>query len=178
VASNLAIVFARSGARVLLIDADLRRGVLNTLFGAAGAPGLSDYLRREVSWREVVRETKVANLSLIPRGRSLYHAGDLLLTNATDILIRESSADYDIVLWDSAPLLAAHDAANMCSKMDGILFVARVRRSSVTSVRSALKDLSQRNAKIIGFVLNAVEHNPLGYHDKYRYKEYHSTTPV
>ncbi|HEY0257972.1 MAG TPA: polysaccharide biosynthesis tyrosine autokinase, partial [Candidatus Methylacidiphilales bacterium] len=178
VASNLAIVFARAGARVLLIDADLRRGVLNSLFAVAGSPGLSEYLRKEVTWPEVVRETNVPNLSLMPRGKSLYHAGDLLLSSATDALLQESVAAYDIVLWDSAPILAAHDAANMCSKLDGILFVVRARSSSLGSVRLALKDLAQRNAKIIGFVLNGVEHNQPGYHDKYRYKEYHATTPV
>lgn len=174
-AANLAIVLAHSGLQVLLIDADLRRGVLHTLFDQPVTPGLSDYLRGETTWPETVLETKVANLSLIPRGKVLYRAGDLLLGAPTDLLLQESSAVYDIVLWDSAPLLAAHDAANLCSKVDGILFVARVRTSSISSIRSALEDLSQRNAKMLGFVLNAVEHQQPGYFGKYRYKEYYET---
>jgi capsular exopolysaccharide synthesis family protein len=177
-AGNMAIVLAYSGLRVLLIDADLRRGILHTLFEVQANPGLSNYVMKEVSWREVVHETKVANLSLLPRGKSLHRAGDLLLSSAVDSLLQESTTAFDLVLWDSPPLLAAHDAANLCSKMDGILFVARFRFSSIISIRSALEDLSKRNAKILGFVLNATEHSQPGYSDKYRYKEYYGVTPA
>jgi len=177
-AANMAIVFAHSGLRVLLIDADLRRGVLHTLFEVQATPGLSDYLRKQVSWREIVQETKVPNLSLMPKGKNLYRAGDLLLGSATDLLLQESRMEYDMILWDSAPLLAVHDAANLCSKVDGILFVARIRYSSMTSIRSTLEDLSQRNATVLGFVLNAVEAKQPGYFEKYRYKEYHGTADV
>jgi capsular exopolysaccharide synthesis family protein len=175
-AADLAIVFAHTGLRVLLIDADLRRGILDTFFDLPETPGLSNYLRGEISWPEIVQETKVANLNLIPRGKFVDRTGDLLVGSATDLLFQESPAAFDIVLWDSAPLLASNDAANLCSKVDGILFVARVRRSTVRTVRSALEDLSQRNAKILGFVLNAVEYQKPGYSGKYRYKEYYETT--
>ena len=175
-AANMAIVFAHSGLNVLLIDADLRRGVQHNLFDLPSNQGLSEYLRGEISWPEVVQETNVTNLSVMPRGKVLYRAGDLLLGAATDTLLQESAAVFDIVLWDSAPLLAAHDAANLCSKVDGILYVARVRKSTLSAIRSALEDLSQRNAKILGFVLNAVEHHQTAYFGKYRYKEYYETS--
>jgi len=175
-AANMAIVFAHSGLRVLLIDADLRRGLLHTIFEVPANPGLSGYLRKEVPWREVVQETKVENLSLLPRGKSLHRAGDLLLSAAAEALLQETVAEYDMVLWDTAPLLAVHDAANLCSKVDSILFVAQARRSSLSAVRSALEDLFRRNAKVLGFVLNKVEHGQPGYSAKYRYKEYYATT--
>ena len=176
-ASNLAIIFAYSGARVLLIDADLRRGVMHTLFVTPLSPGLSDYLQQQISWHEVVQKTTLPNLDVIPRGKVPPQAGDLLLGPLTDVLLQESIAEYDIVLWDSAPLLAADDAANLCSRVDGILFVARIWYSSINSVRAALEDLSQRNAKIFGVVLNAVEPNQPGYYDRYRYKEYYTAPP-
>jgi succinoglycan biosynthesis transport protein ExoP len=169
--SNLAIIFAYSGARVLMIDADLRRGVAHNLFNTPLTPGLADYLQQHVAWHDTIQKTHLPNLDIIPRGKVPQQAGDLLLGPLTDVLLQESVAEYDMVLWDSAPVLAADDAANLCSRVDGVLFVARIRHSSIHSVRVALEDLSQRNARIFGVVLNAVEPNQPGYYDRYRYKE-------
>jgi len=80
-----------------------------------------------------------------------------------------------MVLCDSAPLLAADDAANLCSRIDGVLFVIRVNQSSIHSVSSAVDILTQRNAKIFGLILNGVEPSQPGYYDRYRYKEYYAT---
>ena len=171
-AANLAATFAFSGIRVLLIDADLRRGILHAMFKVKPGPGLSDYLLGHRTWREVVRPTNVPNLELIPRGKVPSRAGDLLLSSATDVLVNESLEAYDMVLWDTAPLFAAHDAANLCSRVDGVLFLARVRHSSVNLVRSALDELTRRNANVFGVVLNAVKQSESGYYHKYRYKEY------
>jgi capsular exopolysaccharide synthesis family protein len=174
-AANLATTFAFSGINVLLIDADLRRGLQHQTFGVPIKPGLSNYLMGEVPWRDVVRPTHVQNLSLIPRGKISTRVGDLLLTAAADALIQESLLEYDMVLWDTAPLFAAHDAADLCSRVEGILFMARVRHSSVNLVRTALNDLTHRNAKVVGLVLNAVKAGQPGYYSKYRYKEYSSS---
>lgn len=175
-AANLAITFAFAGARTLLIDADLRRGVLHEFFEAPVSPGFSDYLQQNISWREIVQGTKFAGLDIIPRGKVPHHAGELLLGMLVDMLLQESAAEYDIVLWDSAPLLAADDTANLCSRVEGVIFVVRVNYSSVHSVNAAVDILSQRNAKIFGLVLNAVEPNQPGYYDRYRYKQYYATT--
>jgi len=175
-AGNLASVFAHAGARTLLIDADLRKGIQHTLFEVPVSPGLSEYLQGKVPWREAIQPTHNLNLDIMARGKIFERAGDLLLDHATDVLLQESAAsEYDMIIWDTAPLLAVNDAANLCSKMDGVLFVARVRYSTLNSVTSALDDLSQRNAKIFGIVLNAVEPSQPGYYDKYRYKEYYGT---
>jgi succinoglycan biosynthesis transport protein ExoP len=175
-AANLAATFAFSGINVLLIDADLRRGIQHQIFGVPIKPGLSNYLMGEVPWKEVVRETKVPNLHLLPRGKIMTRVGDLLLTAACDYLIQESLMEYDMVLWDTAPLFAAHDAADLCSRVEGILFLARVRHSSIGLVRAALGDLTHRNAKVAGIVLNAVKAGQPGYYSKYRYKEYSSSS--
>jgi capsular exopolysaccharide synthesis family protein len=174
-AANLAATFAFSGINVLLIDADLRRGIQHQIFNVSIKPGLSNYLQGEVPWKEVVRNTKIPNLDLLPRGKITSRVGDLLLTAAADFLIQESLIDYDMVLWDTAPLYAAHDAADLCSRVEGILFMARVRHSSVNLVKAAINDLVHRNGRIVGMVLNAVKTGQPGYHTKYRYKEYTST---
>ena len=175
-AANLAATFAFSGINVLLIDADLRRGIQHQIFGVPIKPGLSNYLVGEVAWKDVVQPTKVPNLHLLPRGKIMTRVGDLLLTAAADHLIQESLMEYDMVLWDTAPLFAAHDAADLCSRVEGILFMARVRHSSMNLVKSALSDLVSRNAKIVGVVLNAVKSGQPGYYSKYRYKEYSSSS--
>jgi capsular exopolysaccharide synthesis family protein len=175
-AANLATTFAFSGINVLLVDADLRRGIQHQIFDLPIKPGLSNYLMGEVHWKELVRHTKIPNLDLLPRGKITSRVGDLLLTAAADYLIQESLMDYDMVLWDTAPLYAAHDAADLCSRVEGVLFMARVRHSSLHLVKSALGDLLHRNAKVVGIVLNAVKVGQPGYYSKYRYKEYSSTS--
>ena len=103
-----------------------------------------------------------------------HRAGDLILLSEIDQLLEQSIAEYDMVLWDTAPLLATNDATNLCSKVEGILFVTRVRHGTINSVRAALEDLSMRNANILGIVLNAVEPTQPGFYNKYRYEEYFS----
>jgi succinoglycan biosynthesis transport protein ExoP len=175
-AANLATTFAFSGFRVLLIDADLRKGVLHTIFEQPYSPGLSDYLLGNVPWREVIQTTRIPNLDLLPRGKVPARAGDLLLSATADQLLIDSIESYDLVIWDTAPLFAAHDASNICCKVDGVLFLARVRKSSVSLVRDALDDLLRKNARVFGVVLNAVKAGQHGHYHKYRYREYGAVT--
>jgi capsular exopolysaccharide synthesis family protein len=170
--SNLAVTFALSGSRVLLIDADLRRGLLHNLFQLPVSPGFSECLVQEIHWRDAVQRTKIANLDLLARGKIFRGAGDLLLGPGIDTVLQETLNDYDMVIWDSAPILAADDASNLCGRVDGVLFVVRLRISSVHCVLSALEELSQREAHVAGLVANGVEANQPGYHNRYRYKDY------
>jgi capsular exopolysaccharide synthesis family protein len=174
--ANLGITFAFAGLRTLLIDADMRRGILHDLFEAPISPGLSDYLQQKVSWREVVQRTKFSGLDLITRGKTPHHAGELLLSVLIDLLFQESGAEYDMVLCDSAPLLAADDTSNICSRVDGVIVVIRVNHSSIHAINGAMNILTHRNAKIFGLVLNGVQENqPGNYYDRYRYKDYYAT---
>jgi capsular exopolysaccharide synthesis family protein len=170
--SNLAVTFALSGSRVLLIDADLRRGLLHNLFQVPSSPGFSECLNQELPWRDAVQKTKIANLDFLPRGKVFRGAGDLLLGSVIDLVLQETVAEYDMVVWDSAPILAADDASNLCARVDAVLFVVRLRVSSIHSVISALEELSQREAHIAGLVANAVKPDQPGYYNRYRYKDY------
>jgi len=174
--ANLGITFAFAGMRTLIIDADLRRGLLHDLFDTSISPGLVDYLRQKVSWRELVRHTKYSGLDLITCGKSPHHAGELLISSLVNSLIQESSSEYDMVLWDSAPLLVADDTSNICSRVDGVIIVIRINHSSIHSIGAALNILAQRSAKVFGIVLNGVkEDQPGNYYDRYRYKQYYAS---
>ena len=109
IASNLAITMAAAGARVLLVDADLRRGDLAQLFDVDGKVGLSDVLRGEVPWKSAVLQTKYPTLSLIPRGPVTNQSGELLLRPMLVGLLDELKASYDLVVFNTAPILAADD---------------------------------------------------------------------
>jgi succinoglycan biosynthesis transport protein ExoP len=175
VASNLAIVLAHSGFRVLLIDADLRKGILHQLFALSDAPGLSGFLQRQSTLEESTKPTTVPGLDVIPRGKVFLRAGDLLLGSAISDLIHKAKPKYDVILIDTPPLLAAHDAANLCTKVDGVLFVGRIRASSIRAMRIAIDELVQKKAHILGIVVNAMDAHQPGYFEKYRYKEYYAT---
>ena len=178
-AANLGITFAFAGVRTLLIDADLRRGLLHDLFEAPMSPGLSDYLRQKIGWRELVHHTKYPGLDVITSGKTPRQSGELLLNRLADLLLQESREEYDMILWDTAPLLAADDTSNLCSKVDGVIMVIRVNLSSIHAINAAMNVLTQRSAKIFGFVLNGVKENQPGYYyDRYRYKAYHTTERV
>ncbi len=172
VAVNLAITMAFSGSRVLLIDADMRKGTVHEYFEIPEQPGLADVLTGEKRWDEVVHETHVPKLSVMPRGNFPHNPGELLLTGA-DALIREIYQHFDFVLFDSAPVLAADDTASLAPKVDGTLFVIRAGYTSARLGRNALELLYQRQVNVMGIVFNSVETNSREYY-YFKYPEYYS----
>jgi capsular exopolysaccharide synthesis family protein len=177
VAANLAITFAFSGSKTLLIDADMRRGLAHQVFGLPEGPGLSDFLEQKMGWREGVRATSVPSLSLMTRGKVPNQPGELLLGSLCDMFLREVVEEYETIVVDSAPLLATDDTSSLSPKVDGVLFVARARFSSVRAMRTALDLLAQRQVNLLGIIFNSVDPNLPGYYDYYRYKQYYAHLP-
>ena len=175
VAANLAIILAQGGSRVLLVDADLRRGVLHKRFALSdNLQGLSDVMKQQTPWREAVKETGIPNLSIIPRGRSVLHPGELFLKPVTDLFLRESSEEYDILLLDTTPVMVIDDAANLAPKTDDVLFVVRANYTSSRLANTALSHLYMRQANVLGIIFNSVDINQGGY-QYYRYSGYYSS---
>src|SRR5256886_6093530 len=114
--ANLAITMALSGARTLLIDCDLRRGALRETFGISSKIGFSEVLKQEVNWREVVVPTAYENLFVLPRGKTLGQPSEHLLRESTEALLKEIYQDYDYVIIDSSPVLAADDTTSLAPK--------------------------------------------------------------
>jgi polysaccharide biosynthesis transport protein len=183
-AAHLGISFARAGARVLLIDADLRKGVLHRMFGcAAGTGGLAEVLRAAeraggvedgVSARGVggllagaVRSTGIGNLWLLPCGEVGKDSGELLLRREMGAILAEVSRDYEVVLVDSAPVMAGEDAARLGGLAGGVLFVVRAEETSARVARAALELLRLREARVLGLVFNGMRGSDAEYYRHY-----------
>lgn len=172
VSSNLAVTMAMSGAKTLLIDADMRRGSLHTLFQTPASPGLADFLTETSSLEDAIFTTKVKNLSIMSRGRGTNAANDLLLGKHTDTLIKKLYPEYDYIILDSAPVLAADDTSNLAPKVDGVVFVLRASFTPARLARRTLQILLGRQVNILGLVFNCAESGSADY-PYYRYEEYH-----
>lgn len=173
VASNLAITMAAAGARTLLVDADLRRGDLAALFDTDGRTGLSDVLRGEISWDVAARETRYPKLTLLPRGPVTNQTGELLLVPILEKLFDEMRAHYDVIIFNTAPILATDDTPTLAPHFDGSLMVIRAQFTPARLTQNALKALYQRQVNVLGLVLNCIDTEMPDYY-YYRYPKYYA----
>ena len=174
IAANLAITLAFSGAKTLLVDADLRLGRIAKAFGIDSEVGLSDVLRQRTHWREVIVPTSTPNLSVLPRGKTLPHPAEHFLGKVTDQLLQEVYAEFDYIIFDSPPVMAADDVLSLAPKIDGTIFVVRFSTSSARRSRTAINLLVQRQANLLGIVCNDVRlaESEYGYGNYYQYSAY------
>jgi polysaccharide biosynthesis transport protein len=173
VSANLAITMALSGARTLLIDGDLRRGALRETFDIPSKVGFSDVLKQEVNWREVVVPTSYPGLFILPRGKILSQPSEHLLRDSTDALLKDIYLQYDYIIVDSSPVLAADDTTSLAPKIDATLFVVRLSYTSARLIRKSLDLLYSRQVNVPGVILNYVDTSLPEYY-YYQYSEYYN----
>src|SRR5258708_23992671 len=173
VSANLAITFGLSGARTLLIDADLRRGALREAFGISSKIGFAEVLKQEVNWSEVVVPTAYPNLFVLPRGRILSQPSEHLLRDSTDVFLREIYHQYDYILIDSSPVLAADDTTSLAPKIDATLFIVRLSYTSARLTQKGLELLYSRQGNVPGVILNFVDTSLPEYY-YYQYAEHYN----
>ncbi|HHS13732.1 MAG TPA: polysaccharide biosynthesis tyrosine autokinase [bacterium] len=167
--ANLAITFANKGVRTLLVDSDLRRPVLDMLFlGTQSKNGLTHHLGHALHWKEVIRETSVKNLFLMPAGALVKNASELLCSREMQLFIHEARKHFGIVILDSPPLLPVTDATVLASFVDGVVLVVRVNETKKQFIRRSLELLNSVDATILGAVLNGMDPKSYyGYHSYY-----------
>lgn len=163
IAANLAASFAFSGSKVLLVDADLRRGRLHEMFGIPGSDGFAKVLRQEIPWRSAVVPTGIPNLSLLPRGQSTGNATEHFLGAVADRFLQEVYPEFDYIIFDSAPVMAADDTLSFAPKIDAAIFVVRFSTSLVRMSRRGIENLLQRQVNLIGVICNDVQLSEAGY---------------
>jgi succinoglycan biosynthesis transport protein ExoP len=173
IASNLAITMAFAGTRVLLVDADLRRGDLASIFNVDGRFGLSSILRDDMPWKSVAKPTHLRSLTLIPRGPVTNQSSELLLAPRFEPLLSEWKNAFDLVLFNTSPILATDDTATIAPIFDGTLMVIRAQFTSARLVRNSLNAMYQRQVNVIGLILNSVNTEAPDYY-YYRYPKYYA----
>ena len=157
VAVNLAMSFAESGARTLVIDTDIRRGRLNRIFGFRKAPGLSNVLLGETPLEDAVRPTFIENLSVMNAGTPASAAPDLLASDAFATLMTALRESYDIIVLDTPPVLGLAETSVLQKHVDGVLLVVADNRTPKNSIQAAIEILRERGANMVGFVVNRVK---------------------
>ena len=168
--ANFAITLATGGARVLLVDADLRKGTLHTRFNIQAEAGLNEALSQNSDWHQLVKETNIANLRLLPRGAVTQRSSEFFIGPVMEKFISEAGAEYDYVLIDTAPVMVADDVTSLAPRVDGVIFVIRAEHTSARVARAALDMLYQRKARILGLVFNSIRASVGNY---YHYKDYY-----
>ena len=174
VAMNFAITLALAGSRVLLVDGDLRRGELHRPFGLSNESGLGDVLSGQEDLGDALQLTLVPGLQLLSRGRGVPNPGELYLGPKTDEFLKAVHADFDYVVLDSSPVMAADDTTSLAPKADATVFVFRFTSSSTRASRKALELLRERQTNIIGIVCNDVSEAMQEYY-YYRYPDYYAS---
>lgn len=168
-AANLAITFAQQGQRTLLVDADMRRAVLDKTFDLPRNPGLTDVIIGTATLDEAARPTHVPNLSVLPSGQFPPNPSELLGSPAMREVLRSAKERYDVVLFDSPPLLAVTDAAVLSTLVDGTIIVVRTAATAREAVRRALGQLRTVHGRLLGAVLNDVDVRGGAYYGGYGY---------
>ncbi len=157
-AANLAVTMAQSGRRTLLVDCDLRRPSLHTLFDCQSEPGLTNQILGEI--KEIpLQETGVDNLWLLASGPRPPNPADMLGTKRLDEVITALVDQYDIVLFDAPPVTAVTDAAILGVRTDGVLLVISAGKTRRDQAERAKELLEKANVRIIGAALADAPHD-------------------
>ena len=154
VTSQLALALAAAHERVALIDGDLRRPRLHSVFDKPRQPGLSDVLLGARTATDVLIATGHPGLSLMPAGAGQSAAGELLPRQTFKNLIAELRLTFDWVLIDSPPVMAAADAGVLAREASAVVFVTCADQTTLESADAALADLAAVDAPVLGAVLN------------------------
>ena len=166
---NLATILAQSDKRVLIIDADLRRGYLHKYFNLDTQPGLTELLNGQQSLDTVIRHTEVPGLSVISRGKSPANPSELLSSNQFKNLLEQMSEKFDHVIIDTSPVLAVTDGI-IISQYTGVnLVIARYAKTQMKELELTLNRFEQAGVKVNGFILNDIQRSSAGYGYGYNY---------
>ncbi|EPO1118387.1 polysaccharide biosynthesis tyrosine autokinase [Acinetobacter baumannii] len=169
ISTNLATIFAQGNKRVLLIDADMRRGYMHKYFDVDVKPGLSELLSGQADLQKVLHKTQVANLDVITRGKSPTNPSEILSSNQFKELLEQLQSQYDHIIIDTPPVLAVTDGI-IISQYTGVnLIVARYAKSQMKELELTVNRFEQAGVKVNGFILNNIQRASAGYGYGYNY---------
>lgn len=161
--SNLAFNAAATDLRVLVIDANLRRPALHTIFGVSEAPGLADVLTGNATLNDAVRSTSAPNVSILACGSRDTSVYERYTTLAMSAIFRDLKERFDLILVDSTPGVVAGDALAIASHCDAVVLVVRALSEKRGLVARLRNQLGETGAEFLGVVVNAVKPSAGGY---------------
>jgi tyrosine-protein kinase Etk/Wzc len=176
--ANFAAVLGAGGKRVLLIDGDMRKGHIHQFFGLKRGQGLSELIAGTRTPGEVVQRAVAPNLDLITTGMLPPNPGELLMSPATVQLLKTLSAQYDLVVIDTPPVLAVSDTQVLAPHAGTVFLVARAEVTSLGELQESTKRLGQAGVPVKGVVFNDLDtsrqrYGGYGYkYSRYRYTNY------
>ncbi len=156
-AANLAIVYAQQGFKTLLIDADMRKPTVHYTFRMDNITGLSNALIDNIQLNDIAASFDVNNLSVISSGPLPPNPAELLGSKRFDQLLENAKEVYDVIVIDTAPLLAVTDAQILSTKTDGVVIVARSNSTETEGLKQAVDLVAKVRGRLLGIVLNDVE---------------------
>ena len=171
--ANLAIGYAESGKRVLLVDTDLRRPVMHKIFGVDREPGITEVLAGQVDVFEAIHSVPIQGIEglyLLPAGQSTPNPGELISSQKMDMVLEQLRGQMDIIMLDSPPVIAAVDAAILGNKTQGVLLIFHMDETKREAAKYCVEQLDRSSARVIGGVLNNIDvDRKYGYYYNYRY---------
>lgn len=169
VTSNMAVVLANAGKKVLLIDTDLRKGRIHKAFGLSNKAGLSEYLAQQDITQPAIHRGVIENLDVIWRGKNVTHSSELLMGERFKHLLDTVKGQYDIVVIDTAPILAITDSAIIGKYVGTSLLIAYYGVNTVKDIELSLKRFKQNDIEITGVILNGIDAKSDDYNYVYEY---------
>jgi capsular exopolysaccharide synthesis family protein len=167
--SNLAIVFAQQGKKVLLVDADLRKPTIHYTFNINNTKGLTNLLMKQTTLGDVIQQTPVIDLFILPSGTIPPYPAELLESEAMSQLMDRLKVDFDLVLFDTPPILAVADAQILANKCDGSILVVKSGSTEKEGAIRAKDILMSSRSKLLGVVLNNKKMKNSHYQTTYYY---------
>ena len=184
-AFNLATIFAQNGARVLVVDSDLRRPTLHKMLDVTNALGLTNYLLKQNTLDEVIQTTKVPTLHMMASGKLPSSSIGILSSTQMRALIAELKGRYDFVIFDSPPIMGVSDASILASEVDMTLQVIQYRRYPQPMNIRAKQMIEKVGGNLLGIVLNNINMSQdesyyyySGYYHDYYYSKNADSEPV
>jgi tyrosine-protein kinase Etk/Wzc len=178
VSANFAIILASAGKRVLLVDADLRKGHLNHYFGISRERGLSELVAGTVTVTQAIHKDVFPNLDLVTTGVLPPNPAELMMSAGLGHVLNQLSGLYDIVIMDTAPVLVAADAIGASGHAGTVLLVARAGQSQIGELHEAARRLAHAGRSVGGVLFNAMDFTRRHYgsysykYGGYKYRQY------
>ncbi len=169
ITANLAVAFANSGSRVLLVDCDIRKGRQHRIFSSHNKKGLSNLLLEDIktTYQDYIEETVIKNLSIMYKGMTPPNPSELLNSDKNKQLVSLLAENYDVVIFDGAPIANLPDSLIMSTLVDGVIIVTACKETPLSLLEDTKKNLLNVNANILGVVLNRASTKKNKYYGNY-----------